>query len=128
MTLKSIAAGALIVCALPVAALAQAYEPGDWVLSHYQGGPELYPATVQSVSGTRVTLLWDDQTISVVNTSDLRPYTWRVGTNVSCRWTDGRWYPARIARMGADGLTLDIVYTEDNTSERTNTGRCRSGG
>ncbi len=128
MKLKSLAAGALIACALPVAAFAQTFESGDWVLSHYLGGPELYPAVVQSVSGTRANLLWDDGTTSAVNVSDLRPYDWRVGTNVTCRWTDGQWYPARITMMGADGLTLDVNWTQDGTTSRTNTGRCRSGG
>ncbi|RZJ43107.1 MAG: hypothetical protein EON87_12955 [Brevundimonas sp.] len=121
-----IGAVAAVACALAGAATAQSR--GDWVLSYYQGGAELYPATVESVSGSRVTLLWDDGTTSEVNRSDVRPYNWRVGTAISCKWTDGSFYPARIARMSSDGTTIDIVWTQDGSTARSNTGACYSAG
>ena len=121
-----IGAVSALACAFAGAAVAQAR--GDWVLSYYQGGPYLYPAVVQSVSGSRVTLLWDDGTVSEVNRTDVRPYNWRVGTAISCKWTDGLYYPARIDRIGSDGTTLDVIWTEEGTTSRTNTGACRSTG
>jgi hypothetical protein len=126
--LKKLVLGAVaaIACTLPTAAIAQS--AGDLVLSYYLNERFLYPAEVQSVSGGTVTLLWDDGTTSEVAKSALRPFNWKAGTSVSCKWSDGKYYAARIARIGGDYRTLDIVWTQDNTTSRTKTNFCRSAG
>lgn len=58
----------------------------------------------------------------------MRPFNWRAGSQVECRWTDGQWYPATIRAMGTDGRTMDVRYDADGVQQRTNTGRCRTRG
>jgi hypothetical protein len=120
------AALAALACTVPATAIAQS--KGDVVLSYYMNERFLYPAEVQSVSGGTVTLLWDDGTTSDVAKSALRDFNWKAGTTVSCKWSDGKYYAARIARIGGDYRTLDIVWTQDNTTSRTKTNFCRSAG
>ncbi len=126
--MKNLLLGAVaaIACILPAAAVAQA--KGDVVLSYYMNERFLYPAEVQAVSGNIVTLLWDDGTTSEVAKSALRTFSWKAGTVISCKWSDGKYYGARIARLGGDYRTLDIVWTQDNTTSRTKTNFCRSAG
>lgn len=119
-------AAVALACTLPTAAIAQS--KGDLVLSYYQNERFLYPAEVSAVSGSTVTLLWDDGTTSQVARSALRAFSWKAGTMLSCKWSDGTYYPARIARLGSDYRTLDIVWTQDNTTSRTKTNFCRSAG
>ena len=118
---------AALACLTPTAVTAQ--EAGEVVLAFYKGGSWLYPATVRSVSGKWVTVDWDTGTTSVVDAIYIGPFDWGVGSNIFCKWpVDGKFYPARITRMGDDGRSLNIVWTDDNTAARTTTGKCRSAG
>jgi hypothetical protein len=73
-----------------------------------------------------VTVGFDDGTRENRLASDVRPYNWRVGSQLECRWTDGNWYDATIRMMGADGMTLNVRYDADGVQQRTNTRRCRT--
>ena len=110
---------------LPAAAVAQ--NSGDWVLSQWKGSSQFFPGVVQKREGNSVWVLFDDGTREVRPANLLRPFDWRAGSRMECRWTDGNWYPGRITFMGSDGLTLDVLY-DDGDRQRTNTGRCRTPG
>ena len=100
----------------------------DIITSPYQyrwrGGSAWYPGVVESVSGNQVTIRYDDGTRETRPANQVRPYDWRVGTHVSCLWTDGNWYRATITAMDPGGLEIDVLY-EDGDRQRTQTGRCR---
>ena len=113
------------VLAASVSTVAAAQAQGDWVLAPWQGSHEVYPGVVQSRHGQSVNVRFDDGSIAAVPASRIRPYNWRVGQNVECQWTDGRWYAAVITGMGGDGTTIGVRY-EDGVNQRTNTGKCRS--
>ena len=121
-------AAAALACAHPAAATAQ--ESGEVVLAFYErGGSWVYPATVRSVSGDWVTLEWDTGSTSVVNRGHVGVFHWGVGSELNCKWdVDGKFYTARITRMGDDGRTMDIVWTMDNSRDRITTSKCRSAG
>lgn len=103
---------------------ASAQQRGDWVLGQWRGGSAWYPGVVESVSGNQVTIRYDDGTRETRPANQVRPYDWRVGTHVSCLWTDGNWYRATITAMDPGGLEIDVLY-DDGDRQRTQTGRCR---
>ncbi|HEV2816162.1 MAG TPA: hypothetical protein VGW40_02925 [Allosphingosinicella sp.] len=111
------------ILALSTAAAAQ--QPGDWVLAQWQGGSDWYPGVVQSRDGNMITILYDDGTRETRPANQVRAYDWRVGSRVTCRWTDGNWYDATITAMAEDGLTISLIY-DDGDTQITQTGRCRS--
>jgi hypothetical protein len=110
--------------ALTCASSAVAQKRGDWVLAQWLGGSEWYPGVVQSRTGNQVSILYDDGTLETRPVNQVRPYNWRVGTRVVCKFTDGEWYDATITRLNADGLTIAVRY-DDGVNQRTQTGRCR---
>lgn len=117
-----------LACAMPVvsaATAAVAQQRGDWVLAPWRGSAQLFPGVVQSNTRGRVAVRFDDGTTETLDDGNVTPFDWRAGTRVECRFTDGRWYPARIQMMGRDGLTMDVLY-DDGDRQRTNTGRCRT--
>jgi len=111
--------------ALAIPAGASAQDAGDWVLAQWRGGNDWYPGVVQSHVGNQVTILYDDGTSETRPANQVRPYDWRVGSRVVCRFSDGNWYGAAITGMAADGATISVRY-DDGDSEVTHTGRCRS--
>lgn len=122
--MKKIIASVAAACLLPAAAAAQ--NVGDWVLSQWQDSTQYFPGVIVASSGQQVTVRFDDGTTENRLASDVRPYDWRVGSRIACRWTDGSWYDATIEAMGADGTTLNVRYDADGVRQRTNTGRCRT--
>lgn len=118
-------AAAAAACLLPTtSALAQ--ERGDWVLAPWQGSSQLFPGVIQSNNGRSLDIRFDDGTRETVAIRETRPFDWRSGTRVECRWQNGTtWYSGRITMMAQDGLTMDVAY-DDGDRERTNTGRCRT--
>jgi hypothetical protein len=120
---RSIIVGAAAL-ALMSASSAVAQNRGDWVLAQWLGGSEWYPGVVQSRAGNQVSILYDDGSLETRPVNQVRPYDWRVGTKVVCRFTDGEWYDAKITSMNADGLTIRVRY-DDGVDQLTQTGRCR---
>lgn len=114
--------------AVSLSTAASAQRVGDWVLAQWQDSTQYFPGVVTASAGPQVTIRFDDGTVENRLASDVRPFDWRPGTHVECRFTDGQWYAATIRMMGADGLTMDIRYDADGVNERTNTGRCRTPG
>ena len=108
------------------AAAAAQTAPGDWVLAQWQGGAFYYPATVKSTNGTMVTILYDDGTTETRPRNQVKAYDWRVGSRIQCKWSDGKWYAAKITGMGSDNVALNIVYDQDGTTDATTTANCRS--
>ncbi len=104
----------------------QAQGPGDWVLGQWRGGDYWFPGVVASRDGGMVTIAYDDGTSETVALKQVRPYTWRVGTRIECRWADGsKWYGADITEVSKDGTIIDVLY-DDGVRERIATGGCRS--
>ena len=110
---------------LTVSTAATAQQPGTWVLGQWQGGSNWYPGVVTARAGNQVTIRYDDGTSETRPANQVRPYDWRVGSRVVCRYTDGNWYDAVITGMAPDGLTISVRYADGDT-QITNTGRCRS--
>lgn len=121
LVVKAAAAAALLVV---TGAGASAQTPGDWVLARYKGGEHFYPGVLQTVSGDRVTVAYDDGDRETMNVGLVRPYTWAIGTRVECNFKNGgKWYPGVIASLA--GAAIGINY-DDGDRERTKTGLCRS--
>jgi hypothetical protein len=121
---KFFALGAAALALASVSTAASAQDVGDWVLSQWHGSSQYFPGVVTARQNNTVTVRFDDGTRENRPASSLRPYDWRVGSHIECRWTDGNWYGATITMMGADGMTLDVLF-DDGDRQRTNTGRCR---
>lgn len=103
---------------------AAAQTPGDWVLARYRGGDYWFPGIIQSVSGNRVVVAYDDGDKETLNVRNVRPYDWAIGHRVECNFKGaGKWYPGVIASLA--GGTIGINY-DDGDRERTKTGFCRS--
>jgi hypothetical protein len=118
--LLALAAGALSLGATAAAAQTQ----GDWVLARYKGGAYWYPGIIQSVSGDRLTIAYDDGDRETLPVASVRPYDWTIGRRVQCNFKGaGTWFPGVIASLSGD--TIGINY-DDGDRERTKTGRCRS--
>ena len=115
----------LAVC-LAVSGWAQAQSQGDWVLARWQNGEYWFPGVVASRTADSVTVAYDDGTRETLPLSRVRPYDWKPGTPVQCRWKDGsQWYAGRISAINDDGVTLYIAY-DDGDREKTRTALCRS--
>lgn len=105
---------------------AVAQQRGDWVLGRWQGGDYWFPGVVQERSRNSVTILYDDGTRETLGLGEVRPYSWRVGTAVQCRWAGGRdWYDGEIIGVSRDGTHIDVLY-DDGDREQLSTGACRS--
>jgi opacity protein-like surface antigen len=126
-------AAAFAAVSLALAACATVGQPvqlseGDWVLARWQEDREWYfPAVVTAREGDVLTMLYDDGDVGSQPSENVRPFDWQTGTVVSCRWTDGAWYPARIARMDADRYNIEILF-DDGDKLAANTSVCRSPG
>jgi hypothetical protein len=120
-------AGMLILASLLLMAGAvAAQQRGDWVLGQWRGGDFWFPGVVESRDGNAVTIAYDDGTRETLPLKLVRPYTWRVGTRIECRWADGsEWYGADITGVSKDGTIIDVRY-DDGIRERIATGGCRS--
>lgn len=109
-----------------VPASLQAQQRGDWVLGQWQGGDYWFPGVVEQRSRNSVTIVYDDGTRETVSLRQVRPYNWRVGTWVQCRWQGGRdWYAGKIVGESRDRTHIDVLY-EDGDREQLPTGACRS--
>jgi hypothetical protein len=115
----------LFLCLLaPNAVFAQA--PGDWVLGKTHGGKYWFPGVVESRSGNKIKIVFDDGSKDTLSNKQVRKYDWRVGSRVECLWAGGKvWYGGKIEKMGKDGSSISILY-DDSGRENTNTGACRS--
>lgn len=118
-------AAALAAASLCTPAMAQ--NPGDWVLSQWRGSTQYFPGVVTARDGNTVVVRFDDGAVERRPANLVRPFDWRAGSRVECRFTDGEWYGARITRIAEDGLTLSVRY-DDGDTQNTNTGRCRVAG
>lgn len=116
----------LAAVALSLSSAALAQEVGDWVLSPWQGSYEYYPGVIESRSGSVVTVRFDDGSFETRQADSVRMFDWGAGSRVTCRWSDGRWYPARINSISSDGYNMQIRYDEDGVIENTTTGKCRT--
>ena len=103
---------------------AAAQNVGDWVLSQWNGSTQYFPGIVTARDGNTVRVRFDDGTVELRPANLIRPFDWRAGSHVECRFTDGSWYGATITRIAEDGLTLAVRY-DDGDVQNTNTGRCR---
>ncbi len=105
---------------------AVAQKTGDWVLAQWKGAQYWFPGVVESRSGDSVTIIYDDGTRETRPANQVKPYDWRVGTSISCRWKGGaEWYPGRISAMSTDGVSITVEY-DDGDREQTATGACRA--
>lgn len=122
MVVKQVAFGFLGVMLASSGALA--YQSGEWVLGKYRNGTYWYPGIVQSDQGGKVTVAYDDGDRETLLSNQVKNYTWKVGTQVECRWKNGdKWYPGKITAL--QGSAVSIAY-DDGDRENTSTGKCRS--
>lgn len=122
--MKSFTAG--LALGLLVAGTASAQQAGDWVLARWQNGPYWFPGVVESRNATTVSVAYDDGTRETLPTNLVRPYDWRVGSRIQCRWKGGEeWYAGAITTLSSDGVTLGVLY-DDGDRETTRTGACRA--
>lgn len=124
--MKTLYLAAALAAALP-AAPAAAQGVGDWVLSQWRGSSQYFPGVVTARDGNTVTVRFDDNTVERRPANLVRPFDWRAGSHVECRFTDGEWYGATITRIASDGYTMSVRY-DDGDTQNTNTGRCRVAG
>jgi hypothetical protein len=117
--------GTAATLAFALATAASAQRVGEWVLGQWQGGSDWYPGVIAARQGNQITIRYDDGTQETRPANQVRPYDWRVGSRVVCRFTNGRWYDARITAMDPGGLTISVRY-DDGDTQITQTGRCRS--
>lgn len=104
-----------------------AQDRGDWVLARWQNGDYWFPGVVQSHNGKTVDVAYDDGTHESLPVSRVKPYDWRVGSAVQCRWNAGsQWYAARITNISDKGVKVTVVYDADGVNETLQTGYCRS--
>lgn len=123
--MKNSLLAAALSLSIPLTAHAQAV--GDWVLAPWQDSTMDFPGVVVARGSNNVTIRFDDGTTETRLVSEVRPFDWRRGSRISCRWSgDDYWYNATITRMDANGYTLQIRFDDDGIVEETNTGRCRS--
>jgi hypothetical protein len=117
----------LLISALLLPGVSFAIEPGDWVLSRWQGNQYWFPGIVQRVEGSRVTVAYDDGTSETRPIRQVKHYDWTIGSRVECRWRAGNaWYPGRIVAIrGSSGTELRVFY-EDGDREEISTSLCRS--
>ena len=105
---------------------ASAQQSGDWVLARWKGDRYWFPGVVESRAGDELTIAYDDGTRETLPAKLVRPYDWRVGSRVQCRWQNGtEWYGGKITAMSADGVTIGVAY-DDGDREQTRTGSCRT--
>jgi hypothetical protein len=123
---KAILNTTLAAVALSLSSAALAQEVGDWVLSPWQGSDEYYPGVIESSSGSVVTVRFDDGSVETRQADSVRMFDWRAGSQVTCQWSDGRWYSARIISISSDGYNMQIRYIDDGVIENTTTGKCRT--
>ena len=112
--------------ALLASGTALAHQDGDWVLARWKGGDYWFPGVVKSQSSSQLTIAYDDGTLEKLSRDKVRPYNWKVGSRVQCRWKDGDdWYAGKITKIASDGVAISIAY-DDGDREDTSTGACRS--
>ncbi|MBL0162582.1 MAG: hypothetical protein IPP82_02715 [Xanthomonadales bacterium] len=105
---------------------AAAQSQGDWVLGNWRGGGYWFPGVVQSHVGDKITIAYDDGTRETASSTQVRPYTWALGTRIECRWSGGKaWFGGQITGISKDGTQIDVKY-DDGDQERLTTGACRS--
>lgn len=103
-----------------------AQEVGDWVLSPWRGSSVYYPGVIESLSGSVVTIRFDDGSVESRQADTVLPFDWQSGSRISCLWSDEKWYRATVRSIAADGFTMEIRYDDDGTIESTTTSRCRT--
>ena len=123
---KAILSTTLAAVAFSLSSAALAQDQRDWVLSPWQGSREYYPGVIESRSGSVVTVRFDDGSVETRQAYSVRRFNWRARSRVTCLWSDGRWYPARINWISSDGYNMQIRYREDGSIENTTTGKCRT--
>lgn len=119
----------LFICAslllIPASAVAQ--KQGDWVLARWNGGEYWFSGVVQSGNDKSVTVAYDDGAAEMLSRNKVKPYDWKTGSRIECRWAGGSaWYAAHITSISKEGSRLDVKYDEDGVREHIATGGCRS--
>lgn len=122
--LLALAAFALAGCATTGAP--QTFAQGDWVLARWQDDTTwFYPGVVSAREGDAIAIQYDDGDTGTQPSSGVRAFDWQVGTRLECRWSDERFYPARITQMSPNRYDIRVAYDDGDKGE-LNTSRCRS--
>lgn len=122
----ALAAAALALLGCATASAPAPLAQGDWVLARWQDDREWYfPAVVTARTGDDLALQYDDGDVGSQPSANVRAFDWEVGTQLSCRWSDEHWYPARITQMSPNRFDIRVRYDDGDKGE-LNTSRCRS--
>lgn len=125
-TMKNLVLAGVLALVAASTAHASQFRQGDWVLAQYRGSSYWFPGVVESARGDSVTIAYDDGERETRPDNQVKPYSWRVGSSIECRWQGGsEWYAGRITRTSEDGETISVAY-EDGDKEQTKTRKCRS--
>jgi len=104
-----------------------AQSAGEWVLARWQGGDYFHAGVVESRTGNKVTVAYDDGGRETLSADMVRPYSWAVGSRVECNWKGtGTWYGANITKINAKEPARIKVRYDDGWAENTRTAMCRS--
>ena len=107
-----------------LAGTASAREAGDRVLARWAADGMWYPARVADVSGTEVTVTYDDGQVAIMDAADVRAVDWGAGSRLQCNWKNqGAYFWGKVADV--DGEQLTFVY-DDGYRESLTISRCRA--
>ena len=84
-------------CASAVAAEATAV--GDTVLAYWKPGDAYFVGTAVEKKGTGFLIVFEDGDTAVVPAAKIRKYDLKVGSAVIARWSDGKYYKGKIAKV-----------------------------
>ena len=100
--------------------------PGDRVLARWDGGTFWFPGKLVRSNGQQMTIQYDDGMEDTRPADQVKPFDWRVGSQIDAVWTgNGGWYAAEITEINEDGTMLSVLY-EDGIREGRASAFCRS--
>ena len=85
-----------ILCA---SAVAEAAAVGDTVLAFWKPGDAFFVGTAVEKSDNGFVIVFEDGDTAVVPAAKIRKYDLKVGSAVIARWSDGKYYKGKIAKV-----------------------------
>ena len=91
----------LLVCSLMfvVPSSAQAVEVGDTVLAFFEPANAYFIGTAVEKADGGFRIVFEDGDTAIVPAGKIRKKDIKVGTAVIAKWTDGKYYPGKVAKV-----------------------------
>jgi hypothetical protein len=107
-------------------AIRSSVAPGNRILARWNGGTFWFPGTADNISGTMVTVQYDDGMSDIRPKEQVRPFDWRIGSRIDALWSgNGQWYAATITSINRHGTELGVRF-DDGICEDRPSAFCRS--